>query len=76
MVGCIEEVSHNAIAVYWNPLESQAKVSLLDIFMYFFTVIIIYNIYVLYYGHINYVTYNVTRTRLSHTQVCYCTVLI
>lgn len=26
LVGCIEEVSHNAIAVYWNPLESSAKV--------------------------------------------------
>ncbi|KAJ6641308.1 Protein grainyhead, partial [Pseudolycoriella hygida] len=26
IVGCIEEVSHNAIAVYWNPLESSAKV--------------------------------------------------
>jgi hypothetical protein len=27
LVGCIEEVAHNAIAVYWNPLESTAKVS-------------------------------------------------
>uniref|UniRef100_A0A182TTS9 Grh/CP2 DB domain-containing protein n=1 Tax=Anopheles melas TaxID=34690 RepID=A0A182TTS9_9DIPT len=27
LAGCIEEVSHNAIAVYWNPLESSAKVS-------------------------------------------------
>lgn len=27
LVGLIEEVSHNAIAVYWNPLESSAKVS-------------------------------------------------
>lgn len=27
LIGCIEEVSHNAIAVYWNPLESPAKVS-------------------------------------------------
>ncbi|GAB6029865.1 hypothetical protein CHUAL_005573 [Chamberlinius hualienensis] len=27
LVGCIEEVSHNAIAVYWNPLESPAKVN-------------------------------------------------
>lgn len=27
LVGCIEEISHNAIAVYWNPLESSAKVS-------------------------------------------------
>lgn len=26
LVGCIDEVSHNAIAVYWNPLESSAKV--------------------------------------------------
>lgn len=26
LVGCIEEVAHNAIAVYWNPLESSAKV--------------------------------------------------
>ena len=26
LVGCIEEVSHNAICVYWNPLESSAKV--------------------------------------------------
>lgn len=26
LVGCIEEVSHNAIAVYWNPVESSAKV--------------------------------------------------
>ncbi|KAJ4448373.1 hypothetical protein ANN_10389 [Periplaneta americana] len=25
LVGCIEEVAHNAIAVYWNPLESTAK---------------------------------------------------
>lgn len=28
IVGCIEEVAHNAIAVYWNPLESSAKVSI------------------------------------------------
>lgn len=28
LVGCIEEVSHNAIAVYWNPLESSAKVKI------------------------------------------------
>ncbi|VVC44693.1 Hypothetical protein CINCED_3A007799 [Cinara cedri] len=27
LVGCIEEVSHNAIAVYWNPLESPAKIN-------------------------------------------------
>uniref|UniRef100_A0A182PZI9 Grh/CP2 DB domain-containing protein n=1 Tax=Anopheles farauti TaxID=69004 RepID=A0A182PZI9_9DIPT len=25
LAGCIEEISHNAIAVYWNPLESSAK---------------------------------------------------
>ena len=28
LVGCIEEVSHNAICVYWNPMESSAKVRL------------------------------------------------
>ena len=28
LVNCIEEVSHNALAVYWNPLESQAKVNI------------------------------------------------
>ncbi len=28
LVGHIEEISHNALAVYWNPLESQGKVSL------------------------------------------------
>ncbi len=27
-MGCIEEVSHNALAVYWNPLESAAKVNI------------------------------------------------
>ncbi|XP_029343777.1 protein grainyhead isoform X2 [Acyrthosiphon pisum] len=27
LVGCIEEVSHNAIAIYWNPLESPAKIN-------------------------------------------------
>uniref|UniRef100_A0A6E8VMG9 Grh/CP2 DB domain-containing protein n=1 Tax=Anopheles coluzzii TaxID=1518534 RepID=A0A6E8VMG9_ANOCL len=27
LAGCIEEVSHNAIAVYWNPLESSAKIN-------------------------------------------------
>lgn len=27
LVGCIEEVAHNAIAIYWNPMESPAKVS-------------------------------------------------
>lgn len=38
-MGCIEEVSHNAIAVYWNPLESPAKVSLslFDVCIYFYT---------------------------------------
>lgn len=28
LVGHIEELSHNALAVYWNPLESPAKVNL------------------------------------------------
>ncbi|XP_030748453.1 protein grainyhead-like isoform X2 [Sitophilus oryzae] len=28
LVGCIEEVSHNAIAIYWNPLESPAKINI------------------------------------------------
>lgn len=28
IVGCIEEIAHNAIAVYWNPLESGAKISI------------------------------------------------
>lgn len=28
LAGCIEEVAHNAIAVYWNPLESAAKVTI------------------------------------------------
>ncbi|XP_063587460.1 protein grainyhead-like [Penaeus indicus] len=27
LVGCIEEISHNAIVVYWNPLEAGAKIS-------------------------------------------------
>lgn len=27
LVGCIEEVAHNAIAVYWSPLESAAKIN-------------------------------------------------
>jgi len=35
LVGCIEEVAHNAIAVYWNPLESTAKVS--TKYLHFFT---------------------------------------
>ncbi|XP_063703092.1 protein grainyhead isoform X2 [Culicoides brevitarsis] len=28
LIGCIEEVSHNAIAIYWNPLESPAKINI------------------------------------------------
>ncbi|XP_070496372.1 protein grainyhead isoform X4 [Chironomus tepperi] len=28
LVGLIEEISHNAIAVYWNPLESSAKINI------------------------------------------------
>ena len=28
LLGHIEELSHNALAVYWNPLESPAKVNL------------------------------------------------
>ncbi|XP_044764885.1 protein grainyhead isoform X3 [Coccinella septempunctata] len=28
LVGCIEEVAHNAIAIYWNPLESSAKINI------------------------------------------------
>ena len=28
LIGHIEELSHNALAVYWNPLESPAKVNL------------------------------------------------
>lgn len=28
LVGCIEEVAHNAICVYWTPMESPAKVVL------------------------------------------------
>ncbi|XP_037927042.1 protein grainyhead isoform X3 [Hermetia illucens] len=28
LVGCIEEIAHNAIAVYWNPLESSAKINI------------------------------------------------
>ncbi|KYB29832.1 Protein grainyhead-like protein [Tribolium castaneum] len=28
LVGCIEEVAHNAIAIYWNPLESPAKINI------------------------------------------------
>jgi len=33
LVGCIEEVSHNAIAIYWNPLESPAKVNFMILFL-------------------------------------------
>ncbi|CAH0592436.1 unnamed protein product [Chrysodeixis includens] len=28
LAGCIEEVAHNAIAVYWNPLESAGKINI------------------------------------------------
>jgi len=28
LVGSVDEISHNAVAVYWNPLESSAKVSI------------------------------------------------
>ena len=28
LTGVIEEVSHNALAVYWNPMESPAKVNI------------------------------------------------
>ncbi|XP_050313253.1 protein grainyhead isoform X3 [Anthonomus grandis grandis] len=28
LVGCIEEVAHNAIAIYWNPMESPAKINI------------------------------------------------
>ncbi|XP_037085126.1 LOW QUALITY PROTEIN: protein grainyhead-like [Pollicipes pollicipes] len=28
LVGGIDEVAHNAVAVYWNPLESSAKISI------------------------------------------------
>lgn len=28
LVGCIEEVAHNAIAIFWNPLESPAKINI------------------------------------------------
>ncbi|XP_039276338.1 protein grainyhead isoform X4 [Nilaparvata lugens] len=28
LVGVIEEISHNAIAVYWNPMESPAKINI------------------------------------------------
>jgi hypothetical protein len=32
LVGVIEEVAHNAIAVYWNPMESSAKVIIFFVF--------------------------------------------
>lgn len=35
LAGCIEEVAHNAIAVYWNPLESAAKVRHMNISLLF-----------------------------------------
>ncbi|GBP36545.1 Protein grainyhead [Eumeta japonica] len=28
LAGCIEEIAHNAIAIYWNPLESAAKINI------------------------------------------------
>ncbi|XP_066248636.1 protein grainyhead isoform X3 [Euwallacea similis] len=28
LVGCIEEMAHNAIAIYWNPMESPAKINI------------------------------------------------
>nr|CAH7726301.1 unnamed protein product [Callosobruchus chinensis] len=28
LVGCIEEVAHNAIAIYWNPMDSPAKINI------------------------------------------------
>lgn len=31
LVGCIEEVAHNAICIYWNPLESPAKVTVIPV---------------------------------------------
>ncbi|CAG0881525.1 unnamed protein product [Cyprideis torosa] len=27
LVGCMEEISHNAVAIYWNPMEGPAKVN-------------------------------------------------
>ena len=27
LIGCVDEIAHNALAVYWNPYESPAKVS-------------------------------------------------
>ena len=26
LIGCVDEIAHNALAVYWNPYESPAKV--------------------------------------------------
>ncbi len=34
-LGPIEEISHNALAVYWNPFESAAKVSSFCIVRYY-----------------------------------------
>ncbi|CAB4057633.1 TFCP2 [Lepeophtheirus salmonis] len=28
LVGCIDEIAHNALAIYWNPLDSPAKVNI------------------------------------------------
>ncbi|XP_019765337.1 protein grainyhead isoform X2 [Dendroctonus ponderosae] len=28
LAGCIEEVAHNAIAIYWNPMDSPAKINI------------------------------------------------
>lgn len=27
LVGCIEETAHNAVSVFWNPLDGAARVS-------------------------------------------------
>ena len=27
LIGCTDELAHNALAVYWNPYDSPAKVS-------------------------------------------------
>lgn len=43
LAGCIEEVAHNAIAVYWNPLESAAKVYCTCPFMNFYLLIETYS---------------------------------
>lgn len=44
LAGCIEEVAHNAIAVYWNPLESAAKVQM-DISFHEFVLIYLQEIF-------------------------------